>query len=795
MRGDILCDLGVDDVRESFDVTGMLHAPLPLGSDTFEKRQEQIVGEASPGEPIAGEWRALGRGEVEALSGGGVRLSGPSSFDSYPEDWPQDGDYVPYGFIAAEMTPERSDLTDVTHLRFTVRQSCVDVINPAMTITFSNEGAVRVPDEYNRTGSHVIDLTDGRDAYLLDITDMPRDVVTGIGVSLSVNGSYAGLPGLWDVEVERIEALSVSTGTHALGWEPGPSELAYSQIGYEPAAEKHVVVNARYVGRPFSVRAFPSGEVVLEGVAQRREALGKAYAIAGFTEVSEPGAYRIEFDDMKTRPFAIGRYSQLVGGSIVRALNFAFAERCGYPVPGIHAACHTDTYAVFGEVKAPFIGGWHDAGDLSQQAVQTAELAHSLFAASKAVENSDLPLSRRLREEGEWGVDFILRMRLGDGWRASSAGVTRWTQGRVGDMDDSYARVHNSPYDNYLIAGLLADIALSLPRGDWLREKLTRVAKVDYADAECGFADHPFRHEPIMWEHTLNTSKATFLATMAWASERLWSLVGDDAHLRAAERYASDLLSCQSSEKLTLGEWSCDGGFFCRDESLTIPQHFTHQAREHLFAWALTAVATATKDDSLRRSLERAIRSYGCYLELLGRACGPYPMIAAGVYAPEEWRDGDSFARTHLLVDDHAHAEYDRQLALGESVSDKYTLKRFPVWFSFRGNNAVLLSQGMAAASLARHLDDPGLMSIAFGQMQWMCGFNPFGQSMVYGQGGLYTSMYSVSSGQIEGEMPVGVQTMGDGDEPYWPQFNTATYKEVWVGVLAKWLSLASTLI
>ena len=40
--------------------------------------------------------------------------------------------------------------------------------------------------------------------------------------------------------------------------------------------------------------------------------------------------------------------------------------------------------------------------------------------------------------------------------------------------------------------------------------------------------------------------------------------------------------------------------------------------------------------------------------------------------------------------------------------------------------------------------------------------------------------------------MPVGIRTLADGDEPYWPRISNACYKEIWVVVSGKFLSLVS---
>jgi hypothetical protein len=172
----------------------------------------------------------------------------------------------------------------------------------------------------------------------------------------------------------------------------------------------------------------------------------------------------------------------------------------------------------------------------------------------------------------------------------------------------------------------------------------------------------------------------------------------------------------------------------------------------------------------------------------------PYPMISSGVYHIQEHLDEKSFNYQHLLTDHRAREDYVNQLEHGVKLNDSYYLRRFPVWFSFRGNNAVILSTGKAASLAGAYLQDRTLMEIAEGQLQWIVGKNPFGQSLMYGEGYRYAQQYSVMSGEMTGEIPVGIQTSGNEDEPYWSQFNNATYKEVWTGNAGKWLSIIAYL-
>ena len=129
----------------------------------------------------------------------------------------------------------------------------------------------------------------------------------------------------------------------------------------------------------------------------------------------------------------------------------------------------------------------------------------------------------------------------------------------------------------------------------------------------------------------------------------------------------------------------------------------------------------------------------------------------------------------------------------GVQVEGRHCVKGLPVGFGvFNGNAAVHLSTGKASAVCGKILGDDDLLQIAREQLYWTVGKNPFGQSLIYGEGHNYPQMDSFSSGEITGEMPGGIRTLNDDDSPYWPQTNNACYKEVWVTTAGKWLSLLS---
>jgi hypothetical protein len=60
----------------------------------------------------------------------------------------------------------------------------------------------------------------------------------------------------------------------------------------------------------------------------------------------------------------------------------------------------------------------------------------------------------------------------------------------------------------------------------------------------------------------------------------------------------------------------------------------------------------------------------------------------------------------------------------------------------------------------------------------------------MYGEGYDFPPLYAPFPGNIVGALPVGLQTRGDEDVPYWPVQSTWTYKEVWVHPVARWIWL-----
>jgi hypothetical protein len=137
---------------------------------------------------------------------------------------------------------------------------------------------------------------------------------------------------------------------------------------------------------------------------------------------------------------------------------------------------------------------------------------------------------------------------------------------------------------------------------------------------------------------------------------------------------------------------------------------------------------------------------------------------------------------------------YLEEVRRGVPLGGGYYLRRFPVWFDFRGNSSVLLSEAKALSTAAQLRGNIDAENLAQQQAQWIVGRNPFSASIMYGEGYDWTPLYSVRSGQMVGAIPVGIETKGTADAPYWPNQICWTYKEVWTQPVGEWIWLMQDL-
>lgn len=763
--------------------SGILRSPLPVCSgDSYEEaslamkvlHEEKICCDRE-------DWsfRGIGNLDFEEDGDGGISvfMEHPVRTGTRAAGPPDDPDYATYGEARVICDMHGRDLSGYDRIVLDIYPDCEGTYVTGLNLTVDGNA------------SHLMNLKNHEwNRCVLPLDELECSSVGNISLHTTIKGG--GRPDavkagfiIRDIRLQNLEKQESQAG-----WTPSEDRIIISYSGYMPEGRKTALLNADAdYGPRFSVETI-DGKVRYRGRVRETESSVGRFGIMDFSGLKEPGEYIIRTGCLASRPFRIS--DKVWEDSRWRVLNYIFCQRCGYAVPGIHDECHKDLFAVHDGKKISYGGGWHDAGDLSQQTLQTGDVTYSLIEAYLNARDDNPLLAGRLMEEARWGLDFILNSRFGDGWRASSMGLLHWTDGVVGTPDDiTTVRKHDLAFDNFLLSGYEAFAAMNIPDDPEMKELLTRAAEEDFGFAMDKFRKEGFDRFLFMYEHSYNTSESQYMATVSWAASQLYSLTGRKEYAEAAAEHIRYTLDCQRMEALPGGL----RGWFYRNRERTSIVHYIHQSREQVYMQAMEMLCRTQPEHPDRHLWEESIRLYGEYIRNLARYCEPYGMIPGGVYHIDEWKDSEAFASLHIFAPEDAEERYVAQVTKGVKIDSSHYVKRFPVWFNiFNGNTAIHLSAGKAAAICGKYLADEELLQIALEQLYWTVGKNPFGQSLIYGEGYDYPSMSSFSSGEITGEIPVGIRSYGDEDIPFWPAVNNACYKEVWTTSAGKWLSLTA---
>ena len=755
------CDSTFDKALKE---SGYIHQPLPvneaLSFDSLTADIKEVVSSAS----VPGNWT------LTLMNDTGVRAKGS----------PDDPDYATYGNFSISIPVSGIDAEEgFNRIAFSVYPDC-----EGMGVTNINLGIPGI--------SHLINLKNRQwNTCYLEVDQEVIRSLRNIRISSTARGRDLTYGNKAEYRIDSLRFEKVANPYKESGWIPDKGIISYSTSGYLPGYEKSAIVASDNAPASFRITD-RRGRTVYKGKGKDMETSIGSYRVLDFTGLEKEGEYRIEYNGIKTPFFRIGK--DMWKSSQWKILNYIFCQRCGYNVPWSHNTCHTDLYSEHNGVRIPYSGGWHDAGDLSQQTLQTGDVTFALFEAYSRLKDSDPVLAARMKEEGRWGLEFIVKNRYGDGYRASSMGLLHWLDGVVGSKDDiTTVRVQNLPFDNFLYSGYEAYCALVLKDEDpKTYDHLVKVAKEDYAFAMEKYRKDGYAGFIQPYEHTYNTSESQFMATAAWSACQLYALTGCKAYADQAVEFARYVLDCQ--QDTPIGDQQIKG-FFWRDLSRKSVVHYIHQSREQFYMMSMESLCKTLPDHPDKKRWENCIESYARYLKAIYGYTAPYNMMPSGIYHVGESSDTEAFYALHLFPPADAHERYDAQIRKGVKINEEYYIKRFPVWFNiFNGNNAIILSTAKAAAICGNYLKDDSLKQMAVDQLYWIVGRNPFNQSMIYGEGANYPSLDSFSSGDITGAIPVGIKTVGDEDVPCWPQVNNACYKEVWVTSAGKWLSLLSEL-
>jgi Glycosyl hydrolase family 9/Cellulase N-terminal ig-like domain len=658
-----------------------------------------------------------------------------------------------------------------------------DVIGaPAISasLVLHNEGTHVLPDHYNEGRDESLILKNHEWNHVVwEITPLSRDKVTELEFAYSLPKM---LPDPGDQTILYIDQLELQKvdPDYVEGWAVAPGKIAFSHAGYTPGSTKTAIASDLQT-KEFSLVDETTGKAVLtKPVQQVKTALGN-YAVMDFSELQASGKYSLRAGDESTRSFEIS--PEAWRESIWKAVNFMYSERCGTVIPGIHAICHTDDYSIHGDKRIIVNGGYHDAGDLSATG-NTPGMAYALFSLAERLQRQgeDPQLQARLLEEGIWGLRWILKTNFGDGYRTTGQLISYWTNGIIGDADDRFGQAVNNPEWNFRVAALEALAARVLKDSQpELAVRSLRTAEQDWSYAVEGLKTAAPLAEVYGAQDELER-----ISFGAIASIDLYRATGDQKYADEAFRLA-DLIIASQEQKLQPWSIPMTGYFYTSPKRENLFHRF-HIGQEEEPIIALTHLCETFPNHADWMKWYSAIVLHSKYYQqVAAKVDEPYSVLPAAVYKESEVRlIPQAKDWTPLRAADRD--SYTEQVHRGIPLGGEYYLRRLPVWFDFRGNSSVLLSQTKALSAAGQLRGDLEAEDLAQRQAEWLIGRNPFSASIMYGEGYDWEPLYSVRSGQMVGALPVGIETREDNDAPYWPHQICWTYKEVWTQPVGEWI-------
>jgi Glycosyl hydrolase family 9/Cellulase N-terminal ig-like domain len=660
-----------------------------------------------------------------------------------------------------------------------------DIIGaPAIScsLTLHNDGSHKLPDQYNEGRHESIILKNHVWNHVVwEIAPLDRDRVTALDFAYMLPKK---LPEPGDQTILDIDQLELQTviADHVEGWDVAAGRIAFSHSGYTTGSSKSAIASD-LVAHEFSVVDEDTGRIVLtKPVEQIATPLGN-YQVLDFSELRQPGTYAIKAGDILTRSFRIGDDAWL--DSIWKSINFMYSERCGTDIPGIHGRCHQDIYTVHDDKRIVVNGGYHDAGDLSATG-NTPGMVYAVLSLADRLkrQGGNEVLSNRLREEARWGLNWVLKTRFGDGYRSTGQLVSYWTDGIMGTSDDRFGQAVNNPEWNFRVSGVEALAARVLKDSDpELANRSLMIAEEDWKYAVEGLKTAPPLAEVYGAQDELER-----ISFGVVASVELYLATGDDRYAQEAIVFGDLVLN---SQERTLQPWTIPlTGYFYTGPKRENLFHRFHIGQEQEPIMALIRLCEVFPEHEKWMKWYSAVVLHSqYYLKAAAVVDAPYAVLPAAVYRESEARlIPESKNWTPLRAADRD--AYVQEVRRGIPLGGENYLRRFPVWFDFRGNSSVLLSQAKALSAAGQLRGDLEAEDLAQKQAQWFVGRNPFAASVMYGEGYDWTPLYSVRSGQMVGALPVGIETKGFDDAPYWPNQICWTYKEVWTQPVGQWIWL-----
>ncbi len=554
--------------------------------------------------------------------------------------------------------------------------------------------------------------------------------------------------------------------------------IALNHLGFRPGVgRKMLVVRITSANPPdrFLLRDIGSSNFRFIGdLTSTRGDLGPCLT-ADFTDLRREAIYQINVGDEHSVPFFIRE--DVWRRTLPKPVGYYRYQRCGVDVPGVHPICHLDDARRRDNGEhVNVVGGWHDAGDLRKWMDVTMLNAIALLNLVRNIANPRPgdPTHEQVLDEVRHGNRYFLKMQDTDGkiWHDTAGGVNgdnsdnHWTDNIVGTPDDRYINTRKNEEMGATFVTLQA------------------LVNQRFAASDSAYARLCLRAGLRAWNASARQGSTLALAWWTLAACELYRATFQTEYRDEAIRLGRDLMARQATAFLAdqreiRGYWT--EGKQPSEDPPAPPQvrPYFNVVFPAMPAYALLELHELFRDAPDRTKWNDAVRMYlDEYLIPISQR-NPYGIIPSGLFV------GQPTPETY------------RPLA-GQLTYRYFMPVRKQFWW--QGINSHLESCALLAARFAvLEKNAPGAgkqyADLAYRQLEWVMGANPFGACMMTGEGMRNPYPHSRFVGLILGGIMNGIAGNAEDqpvlDEAYAIDWRTNEY---WSPHVAYYLWSVSTL-
>ncbi len=485
--------------------------------------------------------------------------------------------------------------------------------------------------------------------------------------------------------------------------------IALNHLGFLPGARKTVIF--RYSGEEgpadFQIRDIAGGAgAVRQTLPLKRQSSDVIDCLVGdFSAIQREGMYQISIAGELSTPFFIR--PDVWRRTLPKAAGYYRYQRCGVEVPGVHAACHLDDARRRDNGQPVDVtGGWHDAGDLRKwmdatllNAIGLLRLARNLGAQWDAGGSGLSPLLDEVR----WGNRYFLKMQDSDGlvWADVAGGVNgdnsdnHWTDNRPGTEDDRYLNPAKSGRNQALFVTVQA------------------MAAQAFQATDAAYAKQCLAAAQRCWSAAKHEGNTGDLARWVIAALEMRAAAGaleNAPYTAEAIQLGARLLALQAAD-FEGGQKEIRGFWHSSDRDRNPYTDAVHSALPPL---ALLELARALPEHPSARRWRDAVRLHLDEYVTPLVAHSAYAIVPFGVFL------GSPTAETY------------RPLA-GDLTYRYFMPVRKQFWWL--GMTSHLECYALLLAEAAQAFGHAPYRDLAYRQLEWVMGANPFGACLMTGEG------------------------------------------------------------